>query len=26
MKTLVRDLMGWIRRRLRMIVMKQWKT
>ncbi|MBN4074538.1 group II intron reverse transcriptase/maturase [bacterium AH-315-E09] len=25
-KTLVKDLMGWIRRRLRMIIMKQWKT
>lgn len=25
-KTLVRDLMGWIRRRLRMLKMKQWKT
>lgn len=25
-KTLVRDLMGWVRRRLRMLRMKQWKT
>ncbi len=25
-KSLIRDLMGWIRRRLRMIKMKQWKT